>query len=124
MSTEEIHELTQNMLKNKLINLIILVLGLFLIVNITRSIWEFLRAGDKIKETEEQVAQLRFKNDELKKKLSEVQSPVYLEKIAREKLGLAKEGEIVVILPPNPSASPSADGENLPNWQKWWNLFF
>lgn len=111
------------MLKSKLVNLIILMVGIFLIVNLTRSIIELLRAGDKIKETENQVAQLRYKNDELKKRLSEVQSPAYLEKIAREKLGLAKEEEVVVILPPYQPPSKTQE-ENLPNWQKWWKLFF
>lgn len=121
------------MLKNRLKNIIILVIGLFLIVNLTRSISGLLGAGDRIKETENQVAQLRLKNDELKKKLSEVQSPAYLEKIAREKLGLAKEGEVVVILPQNSSApfddaqdqsSGQATEENIPNWQRWLRLFF
>lgn len=112
------------MLKSRLISLIILAIGLFLIVNLTRSIWQLLRAGDRIKQAEEQVAQIRLKNDELKKRLAEVQSPAYLEKIAREKLGLAKEGEVVVILPPYQPPSPPAGGENLPNWEKWWKLFF
>lgn len=101
----------------------ILIIGLFLIVNLTRSILELVRAADKIKEAEKQVAQLQFKNDELKKRLAEVQSPKYLEKIAREKLGLAKKGEVVVILPPyQPSAQ--VQEENLPNWKKWLRLFF
>ena len=112
------------MIKSKLINLTILVIGLFLIVNLTRSILSLLRAGDKIKEAQEQVAELQFKNDELKKRLAEMQSPAYLEKIAREKLGLAKKGEVVVILPPYQPPSPPAGGENLPNWKKWLRLFF
>lgn len=95
-----------------------------MIVNLTRSILELLGAGDKIKEAEERVAQLRLKNDDLQKKFEEVQSPAYLEKMAREKLGLAKEGEVVVILPPyQPPASPSSK-ENQPNWKKWLKLFF
>ena len=112
------------MLKKKLVNLIILILGFYLIVNLTRSIFELVRAGDKIKEAESGAAQLQFKNDELKKRLAEVQSPKYLEKIAREKLGLAKKGEVVVILPPYQPPSPPAGGENLPNWKKWLRLFF
>lgn len=115
------------LLRNKLVNLIILIVGLFLIVNLTRSIWELLGAGDRIKEAENQVAKLRFKNDELKKQLSQVQSPAYLEKMAREKLGLAREGEVVVILPPNSQqgvGSEPVPEQNIPNWQKWWNLFF
>ncbi|MBI4999588.1 septum formation initiator family protein [Candidatus Gottesmanbacteria bacterium] len=115
------------MLRSRLINIIILIIGLFLIVNLTRSIIDLLKSGDRIKEAEEKVAQLRLKNEELKKKLVEVQSPFFLEKIAREKLGLAKEGEVVVILPLNPTqsvGSGQAQNETLPNWQKWLKLFF
>ena len=113
------------MFKSRLTNLIILILGLFLIVNLTRSIYSLLKAGDKLKEEEKKVAELKYQNDELKNKLSEVQSPSFLEKMAREKLGLAKEGETVVILPSilpqNPKLNPE---EKLANWQKWWRLFF
>lgn len=111
------------MLKNRLVNLLILIVGLFLIVNLTRSIGDLLKAKDKIKEVEKGVTQLKQQNEELKKRLAEVQSPEYLEKIARDKLGLAKEGEVVVILPPYQSA-PEVTEKNLPNWQKWWKLFF
>lgn len=116
-------------MKSKIINLIIIIAGVFVIVNLTRSINELLHAGDRIKEIEYQVNQLKQRNNQLKKQLAEVQSPQYLEKIARDKLGLAKEGETVVILPQNSSIesrqTSSAEVEkNLPNWQKWRRLFF
>jgi len=116
-------------MKSKIINLIIIIAGVFVIVNLTRSINDLLHADDRIKEIEYQVNQLKQKNNELKKQLAEVQSPQYLEKIARDKLGLAKEGETVVILPQNSLAGPeqvnSVEVEkNLPDWQKWRNLFF
>lgn len=113
------------MLKSRFSNLIILIVGLFLIVNLSRSIWQLYKAGDQIKEAEDNATQMQAENNELKKKFSTVQSPAYLEKIAREKLGLAKEGEMVVILPPvEPEATKSGNQTNLQNWQKWWKLFF
>lgn len=114
-----------NIFKSRLVSLIILVVCLFLIVNLTRSVWQLWQAGDKVKEEEEKVTETELKNEELKKKLSEVQSPKYLEKIARDKLGLAKEGEVVVVLPsPQPTTSRQVNDENLPNWKRWWRLFF
>ncbi|MFH0864385.1 MAG: septum formation initiator family protein [Candidatus Gottesmanbacteria bacterium] len=114
------------MFKKKIINLLIIIIGLFLIINLTRSIREILQAGDRIKNTENQVNELQNKNKDLKKKLAEVESPAYLEKTAREKLGLAREGEIVVIMPsPNTVIDLSgAHDANLSNWEKWRNLFF
>lgn len=103
---------------------VLIIIGLFLIVNLTRSIIGLLGATDRTKETEKRVAELRFKNDELKRRLVEVRSPEFLEKIARDKLGLAKEGEIVVILPPYQPPSTGEQEEDLPNWEKWLRLFF
>lgn len=112
------------MLKTKLVNLLILVVGLFLIVNFSRSIGELLKAGERVKDEEKKLQELEKKNEDLNKKLEEVQSSNYLEKMARDKLGLVKEGEVVVILPPLPSSEPATSKENLSNWQKWWKLFF
>ena len=68
---------------------------------------------------------IQKKNEELKVKLQEAQSREFIEKIARDKLGLAKEGETVVILPPSePEVTKSAEEKIIPNWQKWWKLFF
>ncbi len=111
-------------MKKQLISLIILIAGLFLIVNLTRSIKELLDAGNRTKEAENQLAELKNQNDNLKKNLSEVESPSYLEKMAREKLGLAREGEVVVIMPsPQETVSSVISQENLPNWKKWLSLF-
>lgn len=115
-----------NMSKSRLASLAVLVVGLLLVVSLIRSIIDFLKAEDRIKQEEIKLAQLQLKNDELKKKLEEVESPEYLEKMAREKLGLAKEGEVVVVLPsvlPQPDQKPQPE-ENLSNWQKWLRVFF
>jgi len=70
--------------------------------------------------------QITFKND-----LSESLKAGYIEQEARNKLGLAKPGETVVIMPEatlsgkeaeSPKQPQSAPFE--PNWKKWWRLFF
>ena len=48
----------------------------------------------------------------------------FIEKEAREKLGLGKPGEVVVILPKveqRPSNAPATEGKA--NWRKWWELY-
>lgn len=48
----------------------------------------------------------------------------YIEEQAREKLGLAKNGEYIVLVPsPTQNSSRERKINNESNWQKWWNLF-
>src|SRR3990170_4508136 len=70
------------------------------------------------------------KEKDLEKKLEEVKSDDYIEKQIRDKLGLAKEGEIVVVLPPPevvrklaPKIEEQEDTLPDPNWKKWFHLF-
>lgn len=56
-----------------------------------------------------------------------VQSPYYLEQVARDELHLSKPGETVVIIPTDSQASPSASPtpqmlKEKPNWQLWWEV--
>ncbi len=53
-------------------------------------------------------ARVRAENRSLRKRIAEIKSPEYIERYAREKLGLIKPGETAyVVLPPNRSVSPS-----------------
>ncbi len=111
-------------MKNKLFNLIIITVCLFLIVNLSRSILELWGSGGRVEVAQKELETVQGKNLELKRKLVQVQSPQYLERIARNNLGLAKEGETVVILPPVSEAIDLKIKEEIPNWQKWLKIFF
>ncbi len=74
---------------------------------------------------------LKKENEELQKRLTETQSPVYIERELRDKLGLAKRGEVVVVLPDAeilkrlaPKSSEEEDFLPDPTWKKWAKLFF
>lgn len=113
------------MFKIKLLNLFIIIFGLLLIVNLTRSILQLYGSGEKITQAKKARELSQKKNTQLRTKLQEAQSQTFIEKIARDKLGLAKVGETVVILPSiEPEATKSGTETNLQNWQKWWKLFF
>ena len=50
-----------------------------------------------------------------------------MERMAREKLGLVKEGETIVIMKNEKLKMTNEEQEveeNSPNWKKWWGLFF
>jgi len=66
----------------------------------------------------------------LEAELKKVQSDAFLEKQLRDKLGLAKEGETVVVLPDKEALKglvpPLPEEENIlpkPIWQRWLDLF-
>jgi len=63
-------------------------------------------------------------NLRLKSQLTFVKSDQFIEEEARNKLFMVKPGESGVILPSNlGSGKPGAPARELPNWQKWLNLF-
>ncbi len=123
--------------KNKLLYWILVgVMGVFM-VRLVGSVWRLWKAGERIKQAELEVRNQESENQELKKRLAEVQSPEFIEKEAREKLGLGREGETIVVLPkqdeisniPARNAFGIADAggqypiSNEPNWKKWWKVY-
>ena len=73
---------------------------------------------------------LKKEKERLQADLEKAQSEEFMEKQLRDKLGMAKEGEIVVILPDAETVkkfAPSINSEEEtlpdPNWRKWLKLF-
>ena len=65
------------------------------------------------------------KNKDLAQSLQYFSSDSYKEKLAREQLGLKKEGEIVISFPANINPpNDNSQAEELSNPQKWWQYLF
>lgn len=62
---------------------------------------KLLELSKEKKAYEEQIEKRKMEIDSLKKQLEEVQSPSYIEKIAREKLKMVRPDEIIFILEDN-----------------------
>ena len=110
--------------------LLILIIFL-LIVSLTRSILRTTDAQKKIEKKKQDIVKLEEENRILREKLGVITSEEFTEKQLRDKLGLAKEGEIVVVLPDEETLKKLApelqkEEELLPDpyWRKWFNLFF
>lgn len=112
----------------RLLAFLALILGIWLVVALSRDLWQLLNKKDRIEKMIVKKENLLTENQGLKEKLNYVESEEFVEKEAREKLNMAKEGETIVVLPEkitvaDPRTSRPA-AENLPNWQQWLNLFF
>ena len=111
--------------KNKLVYWGLVGVMTVFMVRLTGNVWRLWRAGDRIKQAESEVRSQELENQELQKRLAEVQSPEFIEREAKEKLGLVKPGEEIVILPEiklEPSFAKASEGRQS-NWRKWWKLY-
>lgn len=65
------------------------------------------RLKSEIQHIEEQIARVEARNQELREELEYLQSEEYIERVARQELGLVKPGETAVFV-----ASPAGDGSS------------
>lgn len=117
-------------MKWQFIRVIVFIFGIFLVVSLSRSIWDLWQKGSLLGKEEERFAKIRLENEELNKEFTRLKSLENIEKQARDKLGLSKEGEVVVILPPVNEGSSKTE-EIIPKketakavWEQWLSFLF
>jgi cell division protein FtsB len=107
---------------------IIIVVLLLTINNLIHSIYSIWQKQDLIIQAQKNLAAEKEENQKLKKNISQVNQPQFVESEARDKLLLAKPGEGIVILPKDHFATKSSSTQKIvdirPNWQKWLDTFF
>ena len=107
--------------------LLAILISVILVVNSTKRLLTFRTTAQKVEETAGRLEELKRQNESLKRELEYKSTEGFAEKEIRDKLGLTKKGEAVVIVPKEddkPSFDKTSEGKLEPNWQKWWNLFF
>ena len=115
-------------MKKHIVNLIIIVFGLYLIINSVKDITRLLSSGGQLDQAEAKLAQLQKTHQDLIDKKEYLSSDEFVEQQARNKLNMGKPGETVVIISPDleKSAVDSISQQDIPdkpNWQKWGELF-
>ncbi len=111
----------------RFIRLFLTIVSLVAIIMLTRSIITVWQKGDVIQERKTELRKIEAENEALRRRLAEAQSPEFIEKQAREKLGMSKPGEAVVLMPPATEAAKMLEDlgqKPVPNWLAWWRLFF
>jgi len=107
--------------------LIIGVVSVFVSVGLVRSIIGHWQKRTIVTDRQEAYRLEQARNQELTRKLEEATSSAFVEKQAREKLGLVKPGDTIVLLDTsqNPELNDQINTDDgIPNWKKWWKLFF
>ena len=114
-------------IRSRSIQIIIIIAGISLIVNLSKDIMRLLRSGDELKLAEQKVIELEEERVLLKEKKEYYQSEEFVEEVARNKLNMSKEGETIVILPEDVQSilgtKNSQIPEFIPSWKQWINLF-
>lgn len=115
---------------SKFITYALLVLSIFFLYSTLGSIMRVKKAKDQILDSYDQIVGLKKEKEDLQERLEEIRSEEFVEKQLRDGLGLAKEGDLVIILPEDEKLRqlvPKMDfrKESLPdpNWKKWLKLF-
>lgn len=117
-------------MKQKIVIVLGVIVFIFIVYSFAVRIFTAFKAGDRLTEAANRLHKLEVQNKELKAQLEEVSSPDYIEKQARDKLGLAKEGEVVMVIPEEKikqvlgAKKDVQEEERLPNWLGWVRLFF
>ena len=95
--------MTETTWKKKLFLILVFIESSFLLFWGAKSYYQVRQAQNQVRKVQEELNQLKLENKILMEQVENIKDPFYLEKMAREKLGLAKEGEIIYkILPPKP----------------------
>lgn len=102
----------------------LLILLFFLAIGfLTISNWRInqRRSGliSQIRNLQEEIQVLEEKNQELKAGISQISSQSYLEKVARESLGLKKPGEEVTVVLPPPEEEKEVKEEEKGIWERF-----
>ena len=115
---------------DKFSSLLLVIFAVFLAFSLFKNFVNEKKIDEKISTKEKQVESIRKDNEELEEELEKVKGEEFVEKKLRDKLGLAREGEIVVVLPDDevlrrfaPKYQEEVEELTPPNWKKWLNLF-
>ena len=113
------------------LNIAYVGVSLLMLMSLTRNIMKVREAKEGLKEKEDDIEKIREENEELSQRVEIFKSEEFVESQLRDKLGLAKEGETIIVLPDEETIkkfAPSDEKEEEilpdPNWKKWFKLFF
>lgn len=101
-----------------------IIISIALIIQLTHSIHDLGKRGSVVEDAQARLKKVQEENNKLKEQAMYVQSPQFVEEQARNKLNMAKPGEVVALVPkqsPTPTPSPAAPPKQ--NWELWMDAF-
>jgi cell division protein FtsB len=114
----------QSILKSRLFTFPALIL---LAISLILGYQLYVQKKDVYREIEklnQQAEKIKADNTKLSSLINYYSTPEFLEKEAREKLNLKKEGEVVVALPKLEDTDNTISKESKSNFKQWFDYFF
>ena len=115
----------------KISTILLLVAAITLAISAVSTYTKLNKAKGTIEDAKLSAKKLEDEQKNLQNQISQAESGQFIEKQLRDKLGMAKSGDIVLVLPENQElkrlAPPKTQEEEYvpkKNWEKWRALFF
>ena len=113
-------------LQNRVLRAVVLIFCLVLAVGVVRSVVTIWQKRGIVAQRQAVLRVEEARKAALLQQLQEATSSAFVEKAAREKLGLVKPGETVVIMDQAQASGSGGRGaiQDESPWKGWWALFF
>ncbi len=119
----------------KMIIIIEFLVVSYLLYTLTKSVYQSYQIDQHITQFKQENDQIAQQNKQKEADYSYYSSDAYIEKIAKQNLGLVNPGEQVIVIPNTPdnqvqtadttqNQSSDVSIQALSNPQKWWKFFF
>jgi len=115
--------------KKRLLAYLVMILSLIISIKLVKDIIKLRSADKRLIDTETELLSAKQEQEELRKRLAEVENRSWWEKQVRNVLRMAKVGEVVVVVPEGvvkeketPNFTETKQDESLSNLQKWWQV--
>lgn len=113
-------------MRRRWVQWLIILIGIGLIVNLSRDVIRLLKVRDQVRLAQEARDQAKQENERLAAQKDYYTSDEFVEEEARNKLNMARKGEVIVILPEDLGQSEKKPPVRYakPVYRQWWELFF
>lgn len=115
---------------SKPLSYLLALLLLFTFVSLGREINRQIHLRKELANIQSQAITLETENQRLLNELEKIQTDFFKEKAAREKMGLRKPGERMIVIVPSDNLEQEKEsdlkyfGKKVSNFKAWWDQFF
>lgn len=116
---------------SKIFFLLVFIFSIYMGLSLYKDLNQRKKIKNEISNLQSQIQGVDKQNSELKNLISYFETDEYIEEFSREKLGLKKPGEQIIVLPNDDllNVDPQNKEENsglkiYANLKLWWNYFF
>ncbi len=115
-------------MRNRIFTIVIIIAIAGVVIHILRTSYKTFESSQRVRQLAADVEVIQEENRRLRRELKERESPLFVEKIARNKLNLAQAGERLVVIQDDEIINPEEEFlqqlEQKTPWEQWRILLF